>query len=93
MKPTRETLKVTWKFIRRKGYPSTRTPSTYCTYVVENEKHKHKMRTYEGSDLFKLLETTRISRIPETSKYSNSIFVDGTYCGDKLISITNPRKR
>jgi len=87
MKTKIETLKVTWKIIRRKGYG--RTPMTYCTYVVENEKHKHRMRTYEGSELFKLLETTTISKNP---KYSHSVYVDGTFCGDKLISVSNPKK-
>ena len=87
MKTTTETLKVTWKIIRRKGYG--RTPTTYCTYVIENDKHKHRVRTYEGSELFKLLQETTISKNP---KYFYSVFVDGTYAGEKLISITNPRK-
>lgn len=90
MKPTRvETLRVTWKIIRR-PYSCCRTPKTYCSYIIENENHKHKRRTFEGSELFKLLSTTRILKNLE---YSNVIYVDGTYIGDKLISISNPRKQ
>lgn len=88
MKPIIEKLQVTWKIIRR-TYPYSRTPKTYCSYIAENEKHKHRMRTFEGTKLFELLQTTTISKNP---KYSYSVFVDGTYYGDKLVSITNPRK-
>lgn len=87
MKTHVERLKVTWKFIRRKGYG--RTPVTYCSYIIENEKHKHKLRTIEGSDLFEVLKTTVISKRP---RYLYSVYVDATYCDDKLVSITNPRK-
>lgn len=89
MKPTIETLKVTWKIVRR-PYPCCRTPKAYCSYIIENENHKHKRRTPEGSELFKLLATTTVSK---SSRYFYSIFVDCTYVGDKLISITNPRKQ
>jgi hypothetical protein len=87
MKTTTDTLKVTWKFIRRKGYG--RTPATYCSYVAENERHKHKLKTLEGTKLFDLLQNTTISKKPE---YLWSVFVDATYYNNKLISITNPRK-
>ena len=89
MKQKVETLKVVRKFIRRKGYPSTRTPETYCDYIVENENHKHRLRTYERTDLFKLLQSTRISK---DDKFMWSLIVDGTYVKGKLISISNPRK-
>lgn len=88
MKPQVETLKVTRKIIRRK-YPYMRTPKAYCTYIVENENHKHRLRTYEGTELFELLSSTTISKDP---KYFWSVFVDGTYINNKLFSITNPRK-
>lgn len=89
MNPTRiETLRVTWKIIRR-PYKCCRTPETYCTYIIENENHKHKKRTYEHSELFKLLASTRILKNPE---FSDVVYVDCKYDGDKLISIFNPRK-
>jgi len=84
---TKENLKVTWKIIRRKGYG--RTPTTYCTYIVENNEHKHRMRTYEGSELFKLLSNTIISKHP---KYQSSVYVTGTYMNGKLVSVTDPKK-
>lgn len=84
---TKEILKVTWKIIRRKGYG--RTPTTYCTYIAENKKHKHRVRTYEGSELFKLLSTTVISKHP---KYLSFVLVEGIYINGKLISIANPKK-
>jgi hypothetical protein len=89
MNSTTETLKITWKFIRRKGYG--RTPATYCSYVAENEKHKHRLKTVEGTKLFKLLQDTRIARKPNHPAYASSILIDISYCGDKVISITNPR--
>lgn len=84
---TKEVLKITWKIIRRKGYG--RTPTTYCTYIAENKKHTHRMRVYEGSELFKLLSTTVISK---HSKYHSSVYVTGTYVDGKLVSINNPQK-
>lgn len=87
MKRKIEELKVTWKFIRRKGYG--RTPATYCSYIAENKNHRHRLRTNEGTVLFEMLQTTTISKRPE---YMYSVLVDGTYCNDKLITITNPRK-
>ncbi len=82
-----ETFKVVKKIIRRKGYG--RTPKTYCTFVIENENHQHRMRTYEHTELFKLLESTTISKNPN---YMYSIYVDGVFYNDKLVSVTNPRK-
>ncbi len=73
----------------RRPYSYMRTPVAYCTYIAENETHKHRLRTEKGSKLFQLLESTTISKNP---KYSCAVYVDGNYCGDKLISITNPRK-
>jgi len=58
----RETLRVTWKFIRRSGYKSTRTPFTYCSYIIENENHKHKLKTIEGTKLFNILKETSVSK-------------------------------
>ena len=83
-----ETLVVTWKIIRR-PYQCSRTPKTYCTYIIENENHKHKKRAYDDSELFKLLASTRIFK---DSDYSEKIYVDCTYADDKLISVANPRK-
>jgi len=82
----RETLRVTWKFIRRVGYG--RTPETYCTYIAENENHKHKLRTVEGTKLFEILEKTIVSK---TDRYEFKVFVDGMYYKNKLLFITNPR--
>ncbi|HOG38301.1 MAG TPA: hypothetical protein PLD95_02400 [bacterium] len=82
----REMLQVTWKIIRRKG--NGRTPETYCTYIAENEKYKHKLKTIEGTKLFDLLSTHKISKRPEFEK---KVMIDGMYRGDKLIFITNPR--
>jgi hypothetical protein len=84
-----ETLRVTWKMIRRSGYPSTRTPQTYCDFIIENEKHKHRRMVYEKSELFKLLSSTTISKNP---KYSSYVIVEGIYNGDKLIGLINPKK-
>jgi len=84
-----ETLKVVWKFIRRKGYSSTRTPETYCDYIIENENHSHRLKTYERTELFKLLQSTRISK---DDKFMWTLLVDGVYNDGKLISVTNPRK-
>ncbi len=85
----KETLRVTWKIIRRKGYG--RTPVTYCTYIAENKKHKHRLKTVGDTELFKLLETTRVTSHPKYAD-SPSIYVDIVYNNGKVISITNPRK-
>jgi hypothetical protein len=57
--------------------------------MAENENHKHRLKTIEGTKLFEMLQNTTISKKPE---YLWSVFVDATYYGDKLVSITNPRK-
>jgi len=88
MKTRLETLRIVKKMIRR-PYPYMRTPKTYCSYIAENENHKHKLRVYEGSELFDILASTTISKDP---KYFWRVFIDGVYANDKLISITNPRK-
>lgn len=89
MKTHTETLRVVWKFIRRNGYPSTRTPKTYCDYIIENKNHRHRKRVYEGEELFDVLKNTRVYKDPECFWF---VAVDGVYDGDKLIGITNPRK-
>ncbi len=86
---TRETLRVTWKFIRRSGYKSTRTPNTYCSYIIENENHKHKLKTYEGTQLFDILKETTITK-NNISEFE--VLVDGIYLNDKLVYVTNFRK-
>jgi hypothetical protein len=82
---TTEILTVTWKFIRNVGY---RTPEAYCSYIAENENHKHKLKTVESTKLFKILKTTTVSA---NEKYEKKVIVDGMYRGNKLIYITNPR--
>jgi hypothetical protein len=85
----RETLRVVWKFIRRSGYASTRTPETYCTYIVKNKNHDHKLKTIEGSKLFEILKNTTVS---ESNDYEYEVLVDGVYKDNKLIYVTNFRK-
>jgi hypothetical protein len=86
---TPETLKITWKFIRRKGYG--RTPATYCSYIAENENHKHRLKTVEGTKLFEILEKTYLNRSLTDKTGERSVLIDGIYHNNKLISITNPR--
>lgn len=85
----RETLRVTWKFIRRSGYESTRTPETYCSYIIENKKHKHRLKTIEGTKLFNILRNTTVSKV---GNYEHDVLVDGLYRDGKLICVTNFRK-
>lgn len=86
-----ESLQVTWKLIRRAGYGKTK--HTYCSYVIENEKHRHKLKTVEGTKLFDLLEKTVITHNPKTKdRFSDKIFVDAVYRNDELLYIKNPRK-
>jgi hypothetical protein len=85
-----ETLRITWKYIRWAG--QGRTPVTYCSYIAENENHKHRLKTIESSDLFELLQNTRIARKPNHPDYASSILIDILYNNEgKVISITNPR--
>lgn len=82
----KETLRITQKLIRRAGYG--RTPKSYCTYVAENEKRKHKLKTVEGTKLYEILENTIVSK---NNRYDVRVFIDGMYHNDKLIFVTNPR--
>lgn len=81
----RETLKVVWKFVRKKGYG--RTPETYCSYIVENKNNKHRLRTNLGTKLFELLNDIYISK-----KGTAEIQMDGIYMKDKLMYVCNFRK-
>lgn len=83
----RETLRVTWKIIRRAGYG--RTPSTYCSYIAENEKHSHRLKTVEGTKLFDLLQKYVVSKFID--RYDVKIYVDGMYHKGKLLYVTNFR--
>lgn len=83
----REILRVTWKIIRRAGYG--RTPSTYCTYIAENEKHSHRLKTVEGTKLFELLENHIVSK--NIDRCETKIYVDGMYHNGKLKYVTNFR--
>ena len=82
---TPEVLKITWKAMRKVGH---RTPDAYCSYISENENHKHKLKTVEDTKLFELLKNTTISANEE---YEKTVVVDGMYYKNKLIYITNPR--
>ncbi len=83
----RETLRVTWKIIRRAGYG--RTPSTYCSYIAENEKHSHRLKTVEGTKLFDLLQKYVVSKYVD--RYDVKIYVDAVYHKGKLLYVTNFR--
>lgn len=84
----RETLRVVWKFIRRKEYG--RIPKTYCDYIIENKNHKHRLKTKEGTKLFELLDNTVIYKKSGTN---HEVFVDVIYDNnDNLLYITNFRK-
>lgn len=83
----RETLKVTWKIIRRKGHG--RTPESYCNYIIENEKRKHRLKTKDGTKLFDILDNTTILK---KGSINEEVLVDGLYWKDKLLFITNFRK-
>lgn len=81
-----ETLRVTWKYIRWAG--QGRTPKTYCHYVIENDNHKHKLKVFEKSALFKLLHETRIYKDPNQGY---QLLVDGIYKDGRLLYIQNHR--
>lgn len=81
----RETLKVTWKIVRRKGHG--RTPETYCNYVAENETHKHRLRTEVGTKLFEMLDSSVILK----KGGNKEVLMDGMYMGDKLMYVCNFR--
>lgn len=83
----RQTLRVTWKIIRRAGYG--RTKHTYCSYIIENKKYKHRLKTIEGTKLFEILKNNIISK---TDRYLFKVLVDGVYHNGELQYVTNPRK-
>ena len=83
-----ETLRVTWKYIRWAG--QGRTPQSYCTYVVENNNKKHKLKTVEGTKLFELLKNTRIYK--DANQAEHELYVDGVYENGKFLYVTNFRK-
>jgi hypothetical protein len=82
-----ETLRITWKMIRRAGWG--RTKHTYCRYVAENKNHWHTLHVEEGTKLFNLLSTTIISHY--TERYEKHLYVDGIYYKNVLVKIFNPR--
>jgi hypothetical protein len=83
-----ETLKIIRKIIR-KATPNVRIKKTYYSYIAENEKHKHKLKAFEGSVLFEMLEKTVVS---SKTRYEKFILVDGIYSNnDKLMYVTNFR--
>ena len=82
-----ETLRVTWKIIRRAGHG--RTPETYCSYIAENENRAHRLKTVEGTRLFNILDSTVVS--PNAERYAFKVLIDGMYHHNKLIYITNFR--
>ena len=89
-----ETLKVTWKIIRKANGKTGRgnTPETYCSYIAENLKHNHNLKTVEGTKLFELLQKTVISHNKLNSdRFTASVVLDGIYHNDKLICVKNPR--
>jgi hypothetical protein len=76
--------------VTRAGYG--RTKKTYCRYVAENSRHKHKLKTVEGTVLFDILEKTVVSHNPLSSnRFQNLVFIDAAYLKGKLIFITNFR--
>jgi hypothetical protein len=83
-----EILRITWKYIRWAG--QGRTPTSYCTYIAENDNHKHRLKTKEGTKLFELLKETRIFKNRDQSEHE--LLVDGVYDGKKLLYVTNFRK-
>jgi hypothetical protein len=83
-------LKVTWKIIRRAGYG--RTKETYCSYIAEGSKHKHKLRTVEGTKLFEILQETVVPHNPgKLERFDKGVYVDGVYRDGKLLYVKNPR--
>jgi len=85
-----EPLKITWKLIRKAGYGKTK--HTYCTYIAENEKYKHRLKTIEGTKLFEFLQNTVIPHNPEKiNRLNKMILIDGLYKNGKLQYIKNPR--
>lgn len=81
-----ESLRVVWKIIRRAGYG--RTKHTYCSYIIENENHRHRLKTTEGTKLFNILQNNIISK---TDRYSHKVLIDGIYHKGELQYVTNFR--
>jgi len=85
-----EQLRVTWKFIRRAGFGKTK--HTYCTYIAENENHKHKLKTIEGTKLFNLLQKTVIAHsYSDGNRFDKIIFMDSVYRNNELKFVRNFR--
>lgn len=84
----KENLRVTWKYIRWAG--QGRTPISYCTYIAENENHRHKLKAKEGTKLFELLKKTRIYKDREQAR--DELYVEGVYENNKLLYVTNFRR-
>ena len=82
-----ETLKVTWKIIRRAG--QGRTPESYCSYIAENDNRAHRLKTHEGTKLFDILKKTKVS--DSIDRYNFSVLIDGVYHNNKLVFVTNFR--
>jgi len=84
----KEKLRVTWKIKRKKGHG--RNINSYCSYIVENENHKHKLKTKKGTKLFNILSNTIIYKKSGTK---NEVFVDGIYDNNgNLLFVLNFRK-
>lgn len=83
----RKKLRITWKIIRKEG--QSRNVNTYCTYIAENEEHKHRLKTIENTKLFELLENTIILK---KGSDNTNLYIDGIYRNNKLIFVTNFRK-
>ena len=84
-----ETLRVVWKYIRWKG--QGRTPMSYCSYIIQNKNHKHRLKVREGSPMFEILKETRIYKDKDKCEYE--LLVDGIYDkNNKLLYTTNYRK-
>ena len=84
-----EVLKVTWKIVRKAGHG--RTPESYCNYIAENENHKHRLKTKEGTKLFEILSNTPIYTY-NPIRISEEVFIDGVYKNNRLMFVTNFRK-
>jgi hypothetical protein len=85
-----EQLKVTWKFIRKAGYG--RTKHTYCTYIVENENHQHKLKTIKGTKLFEMLAKTVVAhKYSDGNRFNKIIIMDGVYSNNELVLVRNFR--
>ena len=81
-----ETLRVTWKIIRKAG--DGRTKDTYCSYIAKNDKYEHQLKTVEGTKLFDILKKTVCS---ENERYDTFVLIDGVYYNNKLLYVTNFR--